>query len=142
MHLDIVTPEKIVYSEDIEELTVPTPQGEISILPEHVALVTRVSEGELIVKTKGKSQFLAVTGGFLQVQDDRITLLADYAIRSEEIDTQKVLEARKRAEEALKKKREDMSERDFTVAESEMRRAILELKISNKRRKHTNIPGQ
>jgi F-type H+-transporting ATPase subunit epsilon len=142
MHLDIVTPEKIVYSEEIDELTVPTAQGEISILPEHIALVTRVSEGELIVKAKGKSHYLAVTGGFLQVQKGKITLLADYAIRSDDINTQKVLEARKRAEEILTKKREGMSERDFAIAESEMRRAILELKVSSKRRKHSNIPGQ
>lgn len=142
MHLEIVTPEKVVYSEDIDSLSVQTPQGEITILPEHVALVTRVTEGELTVKIKGKTNFLAVTGGFLQVQDDTITLLADYAVRSDEINTQKVLDAKKRAEETLKKKREDLSDKDFAIAESEMRRALLELKVSNRRRKTTNIPGQ
>jgi F-type H+-transporting ATPase subunit epsilon len=142
MHLDILTPEKIVYSQEIEELTAPTPQGEITILPEHIALITRVSEGEMIIKEKGKLHYLAVTGGFLQVQGGTVTILADYAVRSDEINTQKVLEAKKRAEEALTKNREGMSERDFAVAQSEMRRAILELKISTKRRKHSNIPGQ
>jgi len=142
MRLDIVTPEKVVYSEEIDELTVPTTQGEITILPEHVALVARVSEGEMVTKAKGKKSFLAVTGGFLQVADNQITLLADYAVRSDEINTQKVLDAKKRAEEALKKKREDMSDRDFAIAESEMRKALLELKVSSRRRKTTNIPGQ
>lgn len=142
MHLEIVTPEKIVYSEEIDELTVPTTQGEITILPEHVSLVTRVTEGEMKVKIKGKSHFLAVTGGFLQIADNKITILAEYAVRSDDINTQKVLDAKKRAEEALKNKREDMSDRDFAIAESEMRRALLELKISTKRRKTTSIPGQ
>lgn len=142
MHLEIVTPEKIVYSEEIESLSVPTPQGEITILPEHIALVTRITEGEMTIKAKNKTNVIAVTGGFLQIQDDKITLLADYAIRSDEINSQKALDAKKRAEEVLKRKREDVSDKDFAMAESEMRRALLELKVSNRRRKSSNIPGQ
>lgn len=142
MQLEILTPEKIVYSEEIESLSVPTPQGEITILPEHIALVTRVTEGEMTIKTKNKTNVLAVTSGFLQIQDGKITLLADYAVRSDEINTQKAMDAKKRAEEVLKKKREDVSDKDFAMAESEMRRALLELKVSNRRRKPSTIPGQ
>lgn len=142
MHLEIVTPENLVSKEEIDKLTVPTSMGEITILPGHMPLVTRIGEGEIIITTKNKSSYLAVTGGFLQISGDTITLLADFAIRSEEINTQRVLEAKKRAEEQLKKRGEDMSERDFATAQAEMRKAILELKISSKRRRSSSIPNQ
>lgn len=133
MHLEIVTPEKVVFNEDIDELIIPTVQGELAILPHHVNLLTQVSEGEMIIKMGKKEQALAVTGGFLHITDNKLTLLSDFAIRSEEIDTKKALEAQKRAEEMLKKQRENISERDFALAQADMRRAILELKVARKR---------
>lgn len=142
MHLEIVTPEKVVSTEEIEKLTVPTSEGEITILPGHMALVTRIGDGEIAITTKNKTSYLAVSGGFLQIADDKISLLADFAIRSEEINTQKVLEAKKRAEERLTKRNENMSQRDFELAQAEMRKAILELKVSGKRRRSSSIPGQ
>lgn len=140
MQLKIITPEKIVFEGDLDELIVPTVSGEITILPHHVDLLTQVSEGELTIKLKDKKQHIAVTGGFLQVTKDTITLLSDYAIRSEEINAQKAIEAQKRAEEVLKKKREDISERDFAIAQADMRRAILELKVARKRRRGEFAP--
>jgi F-type H+-transporting ATPase subunit epsilon len=94
----------------------------------------------MTIKTKGREQHLAVTGGFLQVQNDLITVLADYAVRSEEIDTQKALEAQRRAEEILKRKREEISEKDFAIAQADLRRALLELKVAKRRRRGTTLP--
>jgi len=134
MILKIVTPEKVTFEGEIDEVIVPTVTGEIAILPHHVDLLSQVSEGEITIKIKGKEQHVAVTSGFLQISNDTVTLLADYAVRSEEINTQKALEAQKRAEETLKKKAETLNERDLALAQSEMRRAILELKVAHRRR--------
>lgn len=139
MHVSILTPERTLHEEEASEITVPTALGEITILPGHVSLVTKVAEGEILLKSKGKGHHFAVTGGFLQVENDTITLLADYAVRSEDINTQRVLEAKKRAEEQLKRQREGVSERDYALAAAEMRRSILELKVANKRSKTRQI---
>lgn len=140
MNLKIITPEKVTFEGEIDELIVPTVQGEIAVLPHHIDLLTQLSEGELTIKIKGKEQHIAVTGGFLQVDKDNLTLLSDFAVRSEEINAQKALEAQKRAEEVLKNKKEDISERDFALAQSEMRRAILQLKVARRRRGNQTLP--
>lgn len=140
MLLKIITPVKVAFEGEIDELIVPTVAGEIAILPHHVDLLTQVTEGEITIKTKGKEEHIAATGGFLQINKDTITLLSDYAVRSEEINTQKALEAQRRAEEMLKKKAENVSERDLAQAQAEMRRAILELKVSKRRRGGRTLP--
>jgi F-type H+-transporting ATPase subunit epsilon len=81
-----------------------------------------------------------VTGGFLQITNDKISLLADYAVRSEDINAQKALEAQRQAEEILKKKKEGISEQDFAIAQNDLRRAVLELKVANKRRRGLQLP--
>jgi F-type H+-transporting ATPase subunit epsilon len=135
MHLKVITPNKTIFSEEIEELIVNTPSGQIGILPHHMPLVTSVQPGEMILKIKGKEQHYAVTGGFLEVGKEGITLLADYAIQSEDINVEKAMAAKKRAEEVLKRTKEGVSERDFAVAQSDLRRAISELHVANRRRR-------
>lgn len=138
MHLSIVTPVKIIFEDEIDQLTLPTQTGQITILPHHVGLLTKVEEGEIIIKKGGNEQFIAGAGGFLEVKNNRITILADFAVRSEAIETEKVLEAQKRAEERLKQAQEQASERDIALAQAELRRSILQLNIAN-RRKRRNI---
>ena len=81
--------------------------------------------GEVILKIGGKEQFLAITGGFLEVNNNKVTILADYAVHAEDIDVDKALEAQKRAEEILKKKTEGGTQQDFASALGELGRAIL-----------------
>lgn len=135
MLFELVTPEKVVLQQEIDELQVLTPKGQIAILPNHAQLLTKVLAGEMVVKINGKEEFLAVTGGFLEVSNNKITLLADYAVRSHEIEVEKALKARDRAQEILKRKDEKMSERDLAMAEGELRRSILELHVANRRKK-------
>lgn len=135
MTLEIVTPEKIIYKGDVDEINVNTSNGQLTILPHHVNLFTKVLPGEVIMKVGGKEQFLAITGGFLEISHNKITILADYAVRAEEIEVEKALEAQKRAEAILKKKEEGISERDFAEAQGELRKALLELHIANRRRR-------
>lgn len=138
---ELITPEKTVYKDEIEELTIPTSSGQITILPNHISLFTHVEHGEMIIKKNNKEQYLAVTEGFLEVNKNTATLLADYAVRSEEIEISKAIDAQKRAERVIKESREKISREDFALAESQFRRSILELKVASKRRKVNLPPG-
>ena len=136
---EIITPEKVIFKDDISEVIVPSVNGELAILPNHASLVTKISEGLLTIKKDGKEHLLAITGGFLEVNNNKVSILADYAIRSEEIEESKAQEARKRAEKAMEEK---TSDRDFALAESQFKRAILELKVAHKRRNYkNNVPS-
>ncbi len=135
MKLEIVTPEKIIYSGDVDQITVETVDGRIAILPHHVNLFTKIKPGELHFKIADKEQFLAVTGGFLEVSANKITILADYAIHADEVDVEKALAAQKRAEELLKKSEGQLNEREYAELQAALGRALLELDIANKRRR-------
>lgn len=138
MHLQIITPEKIVFDDEIDEILVPTDKGQIGILPHHINLITNLSSGEMIVKVKGKERFFGLTGGFLEIKNHNATIVADYATHAEDINTQRALEAKKRAEEALKNKKDIMPQEDLIRAQSELRRALLDLNIaeSHSKRHH------
>ena len=141
LQLEIITPEKEVFNENIDELVVTTTTGQIAILPNHIPLFTQIVLDEVIIKTKGKEHYLAVTGGFLEVQKNKVTILADYAVRSDEIEVKKALEAQQRAEELLKKKGEGISEQDLALAQGELRKSLLQIKVVNRRR-HPKNPVQ
>jgi len=141
MQLEIITPEKIVLKEEIDEVIVNTTNGQIAILPHHINLLTTLVPGEMIVKTQGKENYLAVTGGFLEVQNNTVSVLADYAVRSEHIEVEKAVAAQKRAEEMLKKRQEGISEQDLAIARGELQKSLLELKVANRRR-HSRNPVQ
>lgn len=136
--LEVITPEKVVFKDEVSEVVVPTVTGQIAILPRHVGLFSKISPGELFIKKDGKEQILAITGGFLEVSKNHVTILADYAIRAENIEVAKALEAKERAEELMKEK---TTQRETAMIEGQLRRAILELKVAGKR-KTRQIPGQ
>lgn len=96
MQLDIITAEKVAYSGEVEALLAPGIEGELGILPHHAPLMTMLQPGELMVRKDGQETFLAVTGGFLEVMENRVSILADAAERSEDIDEE-------RAQAAVKK---------------------------------------
>lgn len=132
LHLEIITPERVVFTDEVDFVVVPAIEGELTILPEHIPLFTQIKPGEMKIK-KGREEFyLAITGGFLEViPGSRVTILADYAVRSEEIEVARVQEAKKRAEEAMREKK---GEQEMVVAEAELRRTLLELKVAHRRR--------
>jgi len=99
--LEIVTPEGRVYSDTIDTVVIPTVEGEVGILPGHIPLLTQVQSGELRVSKGSETLFLAVSGGFAEVQADRVSVLAERAITEEKIDEKAVEEAIKRAEKDL-----------------------------------------
>lgn len=131
LKLEIVTPDGIIFTDEVDEVIVPASEGELGILPNHVPLFTKVKPGEVMVKKDKNTYFLAVTGGFLEVLKNNVNILADYAVRAESIEIAKVEEARKRAQKLLEEKKD---EKEVTLAQADLARAILELKVARRRK--------
>ena len=127
--LEIITPTKVILKEEVDEITLPTSTGEISILPNHVNLFTKIIPGEMIIKRGNKSDLFAITGGFLEIIKNHVNILADHAIYAQDIEVAKVEEAKQRAEKAMKEKQ---TEQDFEQLQDEIRRTVLELKVARK----------
>ena len=134
LHVAVITPQQPVYADDVDEIVVPTQSGQLTILPEHIALLTPITPGEMIIKKDGKEELMAITGGFLEVGENTVTILADYAVRGSNIQVAKAQEAKKRAEKAMAEKATD---RDFAEAEAQLRRSLLELKVADKLKKRS-----
>lgn len=131
--LEIVTPERLVYSQDVDVLTVPTVQGEISILAKHVPLVSIISPGEIKIKKDNETEYMAISGGFVQVLPNKVIILADTAERAEEIDMERAEQARLRAQKLMEEKRGDkISHAEATAA---FQRALIRIKVSQRKRK-------
>ena len=114
---EIVTPERVVLKEEITQVTVPTKQGEITVLPGHIPLVASLMPGVVeIKKSDNSSEVMSVSGGFIEVLKDKIIILADTAERAEEINIGRVEEAKKRAEEIKKDIRHFDRERFVNVS--------------------------
>lgn len=139
MHLDIVTPEKNIFQGEVTSLTVPTESGEITILPDHVNLLTSIVPGEAVIKDDKKTHYIGVTGGFIEVNNNKVTLLSDFALASEDVAIEKVMEAEKRAEELKKKMQENISQEDLAIAGSELRRSLMQIHVTNRRRHRDRI---
>jgi len=130
--VDIVTAEQLVYSEDVDVVIVPGIDGEMAILPSHAPLMTMLKPGELRLKKGVEEILMAVTGGFLEVRPDRITILADAAERAEDIDMTRAEEAKRRAEERLQGA---TTEVDTIRAEASLRRSLIRLQVVQKRKR-------
>ena len=137
MKLEIITAERVVYSDDVDVLVAPGTEGELGILPNHAPLMTALQPGEIMVRKDGEETYLAVSGGFLEMMANKVTILADAAERSEEIDEARVQEAIKRAEERMSMRSEDM---DLARAVATLRRSQARLKVVQRRRSRPSPP--
>lgn len=133
LSITIVTPEKELLTEAVDEVIAPTTSGELAILPHHADLLAQLMPGELQLKKGTKTEHFVVVGGFMEVANNAVTILADYAVHGKDISEAQAQQAKDRAEKAMKEKKSDV---DFALAEAEFRRAILELKVA-KRQKGT-----
>lgn len=134
MHLSIITPQEKIFEGEITSLSVQTPQGEITILPHHINIVTEVTPGELVIKKHNKTDYIGVAGGFLEMANNTITILADYAVASEKIAASKAIEAQKRADELKKRAEEQLSQKDLAIIQSDLRKSLMELQVATRRR--------
>ncbi|MEK7624083.1 MAG: F0F1 ATP synthase subunit epsilon [Patescibacteria group bacterium] len=131
----IVTPERVIYENDVSQVSIPTTTGEITVLPHHIPLVSVITAGELKIKDASGEQFLAVAGGFVEVRpNNELVILADNAERAEEIDITRAEAARARAEEAMMQKH-DLEDVDFARLQAVMERELNRLRIGKKYRK-------
>jgi F-type H+-transporting ATPase subunit epsilon len=131
LRLEIVTPDGIIYSEDVEMVTLPSVEGELGILPQHVGLMTQLVPGEMIVRRGGRDEFVAVGGGLVEVTGKRVAILTDMAIPADKIDEARVEEARQRAEAHLKEK---VSAEEIASLNASIARSLVQLHV--KRRRH------
>ena len=131
LSVEIVTAERVVYSETgVDEVVAPGSDGEFAVLPQHAAFITSLAPGELRIIRGSEEEAMAVTGGFFEIRNDRVVVLADAAERVEEIDVARAEEARRRAEEALRD-REELA--DLAATQASLMRALVRLRVAEKR---------
>lgn len=138
LHLEIITQERKVLEDEVDLVMAPGFDGQIGILPGHISLLTQLQPGEIYLLKGPSMTVLAVSGGLLDVHDDLVSIMAESAVRADEIDIAKVEAAKRQAEESLKEK---LSHEEFVVAEADLRKAVLELKVAQKRH-HYHSPLQ
>jgi len=125
IYVDVVSAEKSIFSGEAKFVALPGESGELGILHGHTPLITRIRPGSVrIQKTDGDEEFVFVAGGYLEVQPDRVTVLADTAIRGHDLDEAKATEAKKRAEEAIQNRGTDF---DLALAQAEFAMAAAQL---------------
>lgn len=131
LNVEIVTAERVVYSEEgVDEVVAPGTEGEFAVLPQHAAFITTLVPGELRIIKGGDETPMFIAGGFFEVRDDRILVLADAAERVEEIDLARAEEARRRAEETLLERAEVA---DLVQTEAALRRSLMRLRVAERR---------
>ena len=125
IHVDVVSAERNIFSGEAKFVALLGESGELGILPGHIPLITRIRPGLVrIEKSDGDEEFVFVAGGYIEVQPDHVTVLADTAIRGHDLDEAKAIEAKKRAEEAMQNRGTDF---DMALAQSEFAMAAAQL---------------
>ncbi|MDD5342313.1 MAG: F0F1 ATP synthase subunit epsilon [Patescibacteria group bacterium] len=132
INFQIVTPERVVYNDEIDQVSLPTPMGEITVLPHHVPLITALSAGELRVKKGTDEVPMAISAGFAEIQPNKVVVLAETAERAEEIDIERAKEAHQKAEELLKTRRTDQKE--FAAVMSKIEKELARLRVAERHR--------
>ena len=132
--LDIITPQRNVYSQDVDMLTVPTAKGTVGILAHHAPLFSALTEGELKITVGSKEYFLAVGGGFMEVTGKSVQVLVSRAYHADELNEAEIKRAREKAKEAIA---EGVKGQDLAVAQAILRRSFIELKVFRRKRVHT-----
>jgi F-type H+-transporting ATPase subunit epsilon len=132
LHLEVITPERTVYEDDVDMVVAPGSEGYLGILPHHTPLLTALGPGEFRVKKGGAEEVLAVFGGFMDVRGDRVVVLTDAAEHAEEIDAKAAQQAREKAQQALAA---PASAAEEAIARASLQRALVRLRVSERRRR-------
>ena len=132
--LKIVTPEKVIFEGEVEEIIVPSMQGEMGVLPDHEPLLAALSVGEMRIKKANNWDHFALMGGFIEVRpESNVRILANSAEHAEDIDEARAMEAKQKAEKILTERKEDVS---FADASGALERSLSRLKVAQRKRKH------
>lgn len=138
--LEIVTAERVVYSDTVDAVTAPGAEGELGILPRHASLFTLLHPGELRIRKGGEETSIVVSGGFLEVHNNKVSILADTAERAEEIDVARAEAAVERARQALAERSSAPSVDQLRFAEMALRRSTVRLRVARRRRGDSPAP--
>jgi F-type H+-transporting ATPase subunit epsilon len=131
LRLEIVSPERRAYTDDVDMVVVPGIDGQLGILPHHTRLITALGVGELRIKKGGTEQSMLISGGFVEVRPDKVVVMADLAERSDEIDEARAIEARKRAEAELQETSDPV---DIARVRAALQTALMRERIATRRR--------
>ena len=131
IRLEIATPEAMVYSEDVDMVTLPGVEGQMGVLPQHVRLITQLVPGELIVHQSGHDDFMAVGEGLVEVTNERVSIVTNMAIAVDKIDEAAVEEARQRAASRL---REKISSEEVASVNASLARSLAQLNVKRRHR--------
>jgi F-type H+-transporting ATPase subunit epsilon len=129
--LEIVTPERLAYSDEVDSVQLPGIEGELGVLPHHAPLVSTLGVGELRIRKGGAEESFAIVGGFLQVLPTKVVVLAETADMASEIDLEKAQEARREAEKALESGYHEGA--DLTTARAALQTALLRERVAQRR---------
>jgi F-type H+-transporting ATPase subunit epsilon len=129
--LEIVTPERLAYSDTVDAVVLPGSEGELGVLPHHAPLLTMLGVGELRIRKSGAEESFAIVGGFLQVRPDRVVVMAETADMASEIDLEKAQQARRDAEQALESGYTEGA--DLSAARAALQQALLRIRVAERR---------
>ncbi len=136
---EIVTQERTVFSGEVDAVNLPGSEGRLGILPNHTPLLTTLGYGEVIVRTHGEEQYFAVGGGFAEVQPTKVIVLADSAEHAAEIDVERAMAARQRAETMMAEGVPEDPER-YAQIRASLQRAQIRLNVAQRRRRSSAMP--
>ena len=131
IQLEIVTPERLVYQDEVESVNVPGVEGELGILPHHAPLVSTLGYGELRIRKGGAEESFAIVGGFVQVRPDKVVVMAETADLASEIDLERAQEARREAERALETGYTEGA--DLSAARAALQQALMRIRVAERR---------
>jgi F-type H+-transporting ATPase subunit epsilon len=137
LRLEIITAERLVYADDVDIVVAPGVEGQLGILPRHTPLMTALQPGEIMIRKNGEATYLAVTGGFMEVMGNKVTILADACERSEEIDEARAQAAMESARSQLARRESDLELQRAVIA---VRRAEARLNVARRRRGRPQAP--
>ncbi|MBI1934324.1 ATP synthase F1 subunit epsilon [Candidatus Peregrinibacteria bacterium] len=132
LHLEIITPDRTVFEGDVDLVSLPTPQGEITVLPHHIPLLSILAPGSILLRWKEEEQLFAVSRGVIEVDGTFVRVLADTADRATELEEEAIRQAKEKAEQLLKEKRADAEE--FAEASAMLERELARLKVLRRHR--------
>ena len=131
--IKIVTPERTVYEDEVSQATLPTIDGEVTVLPDHIPYITALKAGEIMLKKGEEIIHLATSGGFIEFNNNTLTMLTDTVERAEEIDIKRAEEAKQRAEE-LQKQRITIDDMEYAKTAALVEKELARIKVARKHR--------
>jgi F-type H+-transporting ATPase subunit epsilon len=138
LQLEIVTPERLAFSDQVDAVFCPGVEGELGVLPHHAPLLSMLGVGELRIRKGSDEEFFAIAGGFVQVRPDKVVVMAELADLSSEIDLEAAEEARNDAERAIQAGFDEPA--DLARARAEMERALLRIRVAERRHREGPRP--